>query len=172
MNFFQLFYRHLLAAMTVCLLLPASSALAATLDMARLGTVANYSGKLIDGKPYSLAEQRGKVVVVIFWATWCPYCKADMPRLQKLYETYRKRGLTVLAISIDDSAREVRAYLKGKHFTFPVAWRHTPGTRDNFIPFIRGTPTFYLLDKKGRMVRKSIGSTPMEELVGWIEPLL
>jgi thiol-disulfide isomerase/thioredoxin len=65
----------------------------------------------LDGKPHTLSEYRGKVVVLNFWATWCPACKEELPSLQKLARSYRDRGLIVVAIS-DEPTFVIRSFVQ------------------------------------------------------------
>jgi len=66
---------------------------------------------LLDGRKISLAELRGKVVLVNFWATWCPYCRHEMPDMDEFYRDYRARGFEIVALSQDDDAETVRRFM-------------------------------------------------------------
>lgn len=76
----------------------------------------------IDNKEVHLADLKGKVVVLSFWATWCGPCKEEMPHLQKMYDKYKEQGFVVLSISSDDArtASRVKPFIRSKGFTFPV----------------------------------------------------
>ena len=69
-------------------------------------------GTLINGKKFSTAGWKGHVVVVDFWATWCPWCRAQMPDLEKMYGKYHSRGLEMVGVSLSSTAVAVRNYLK------------------------------------------------------------
>ena len=75
----------------------------------------------LDGKKWTLKELRGKVVVVNFWATWCPPCRKEMPDLEALYTILKEKGLVILAIS-DEVADKVKPFIEEKKYTFPVLW--------------------------------------------------
>ncbi len=75
----------------------------------------------LDGREFDLARERGHVVLVNFWATWCSPCRAEMPLLEAFYRRYRGRGLVVLALSIDTPAGAVRARRIMRKFTYPAA---------------------------------------------------
>jgi peroxiredoxin len=104
-----------------------------------------------------LSDLRGQVVLLNFWATWCPPCRAEMPSMQSLYQDYRGKGFEILAISSDTRGEEVVApFVDRLGLTFPVLLdpRDSVGTRIG----VRGIPTSYLLDKQGRVVGLDIGA--------------
>ncbi len=75
----------------------------------------------LQGKPLSLGELRGKVVLVNFWATWCLPCQWEMPLMEKLYQAYKGRGFVVVAISLDqEGAPVVKPFVAEKKLTYPV----------------------------------------------------
>ncbi|HSD59994.1 MAG TPA: TlpA disulfide reductase family protein [Burkholderiales bacterium] len=110
---------------------------------------------LVDGQMLRAADLQGKVVLVAFWATWCPVCVREMPDLEKLHQTYAARGFAIVAVSLDDSVKEVKDYLRTAGLSFPVtmasdAWRGSFGA-------IRGTPTLFLIDRHGTVRGKYVG---------------
>jgi thiol-disulfide isomerase/thioredoxin len=75
----------------------------------------------LSGTPARLADHRGEVVLLNFWATWCPPCRAEMPSMEKLYQAYRDRGLVILAISGDRAGRSVvESFVQERGVTFPI----------------------------------------------------
>ena len=128
------------------------------------GETAKLETVQLDGTPLSLDRLKGKVVMVNFWATWCPVCRAEMPGWQKFYDTNKSRGFELIAMSIDDDQADIKNHLKGKPFTFPVAWRWDDKTDDNFGDII-GTPTLFVVGKDGKVVwtkrgRVTAGDSP------------
>lgn len=119
-------------------------------------------GKTIDGKAYSLEQERGKIVMVSFWATWCPTCRSEMPEMRINYEKWRSKGFELVTVSIDDNMKDIEQYDALIQQTVPVKqqfprlWRKQPGLTDNFGA-IRGTPTHFLLDKKGQLLNTFVG---------------
>jgi cytochrome c biogenesis protein CcmG, thiol:disulfide interchange protein DsbE len=119
-------------------------------------------GMSLDSKPFTLEQELGKVVMVTFWATWCPTCRAEMPELRANYEGWRSKGFNLVTVSIDDSMRDIEQYDKLIQQTVPVKqqfprlWRGQPGLVDNFGR-VRGTPTHFLLNKKGELVQRYQG---------------
>jgi peroxiredoxin len=89
---------------------------------AAVAGVPDFTVTTLDGKVLHLADLRGQVVVVDYWATWCGPCRTAMPHLQKLYDTYKSQGVTVLALSVDQKGPEVvKPFIQRSGFTFPVA---------------------------------------------------
>ncbi len=115
-------------------------------------TLRNLQGQVI-----RLSNLRGQVVLLNFWATWCPPCRAEMPSMQALYQDYREKGLAILAISSDVEGKDrVVPFIEKHGFSFPVLVdpRNVVGTRLR----LRGIPMSYLLDKQGRVVGRDVGA--------------
>ncbi len=109
----------------------------------------------LDGKSVDLAALKGRVVLIDFWATWCPPCRAEIPHFQALYMKYQPR-LQILGLAMDqDGAGTVTAFVKAQGMTYPVAL----GTEalGNAYGGIRGIPTTFLIDKQGRIAKKYFG---------------
>ena len=107
----------------------------------------------MDGKPWSLKDQRGKVVVLNFWATWCPPCRKEMPDLEKLYQQFKEQGLVILAIS-DEDAGKVKPFVAGEKVTYPVLL--DPGRKVNELFQVEGIPKTFVYDRNGKLVAQSI----------------
>lgn len=111
---------------------------------------------ILDGKPIHLSDLRGKVVVLNFWATWCPPCVEETPSLNDLQTRIAPMGGMVLGVSVDDDEQAYEQFLKTNNVTFPT-FRDTTKS----IPTSYGTSMFpetYLIDRQGRIARKIIGS--------------
>ena len=80
----------------------------------------NFALDTLNGDPTALADYEGNVIVMNFWATWCPPCRAEMPGLNRFYETHRDEGLVILAINAEESAETIRPFIDANEFTFPV----------------------------------------------------
>ncbi len=110
----------------------------------------------LDGGAMRFSTLQRKVVLLNFWATWCPPCRKEMPSMERLHQDYRERGLVVLALSQDQaSARTVRAFVDELRITFPV-WhdRDRSVSRQYSIP---GVPTSYLVGRDGRIAYRVFG---------------
>jgi peroxiredoxin len=107
----------------------------------------------MDGKTYSLAGLKGRIVLLNFWATWCPPCRKEMPDMDKLYRAYEGRGLTVIAVSDEDRAT-VEQYLAKNSYSFPVAL--DTGRKVNTAFGIDGIPKSFIFDREGRLAAQTI----------------
>jgi len=117
-----------------------------------------------------LQANKGKVVLVDFWATWCAPCRAEMPKIAKLADSLKAKGLVVLTISADDPEQEADAlkFLKQSGVAMPSYVRRAKND-DKFInaidPKWQGAlPAMFLYDKTGKRVKSWVGETPVSEL--------
>ena len=124
------------------------------------GVVPVFSYELLDGGQISSEQLGGKVVLVNFWATWCPPCRVEMPLLQQMAERHAEEGLVVLGLSRDlDGPEKVRAFLTERGITYPVAIVGSDAER--LFGGVRGYPTSFLLDRSGRIRHKALGPLAM-----------
>jgi thiol-disulfide isomerase/thioredoxin len=106
--------------------------------------------ELIDGRILTARELQASAVVAQIWASWCPFCGAQNPHVQKLYDLHKSRGLLVVAFSIDKTAQAARDYVARRGYTFPVAMA-TPQV-DAWFGRRRTLPETYVVDRAGRVV--------------------
>lgn len=140
--------QKLLLALTGALLLAAVPARAQTAG--EVGSVVAWRDvTLLDGRTLKAAELKGNAVVVQIWASWCPFCAAQNPHVQKLHDAYSNRGLQVLAFSIDQTEHAAREYLAKRGYTFNVAMRSADVDRWFGHPAV---PKTYVVDAKGKIV--------------------
>ncbi len=107
----------------------------------------------LKGRKWSLQELRGKVVLVNFWATWCPPCRKEMPDMQALFERFGPRGLVILAISDEDLAK-VEPFLAAQKYTYPILL--DPGRKVNELFAVEGIPKSFLYGRDGKLVAQAI----------------
>ena len=117
----------------------------------------SFTLKDIDGKTHTLAEYRGKVVLVNFWATWCPPCRAEMPSIERLYASMKGKPFVVLALDQGESVDSVFAFM-GQLSPSPTFSVLLDGKTQTAHAFgVMGIPSSYLIDKQGRIVAQAIG---------------
>jgi len=114
---------------------------------------ANFTLADLDGKSWTLRDLRGKVVLVNFWATWCPPCRKEMPDLETLYQRFGPQGLVILGISDEDTAT-VQPFVIQHKVTYPILL--DPGRKVNELFQIDGIPKTFIYDREGKMVTQSI----------------
>jgi thiol-disulfide isomerase/thioredoxin len=118
-------------------------------------TVPALAMRDLDGRPLSSADWRGKVVIVNFWATWCPPCRAEIPDLVALQNKYRDR-LVIIGVSQDEGSVEVvKQFVAAHQMNYPVVMM-TPEI-DQAFPGIRALPTSFILDRESRVVQRHVG---------------
>jgi thiol-disulfide isomerase/thioredoxin len=114
---------------------------------------ADFTLSDLNGKPWTLHELKGRVVLVNFWATWCPPCRKEMPDLDTLYKRFKDQGLVVLAVD-DEEAAKVTPFLQNKPVSYPVLL--DPGRKVNDMFRIDGIPKSFIYDREGKLVAESI----------------
>jgi peroxiredoxin len=107
----------------------------------------------LQGKAWHLQDLRGRVVLVNFWATWCPPCRKEMPDLDALYNKFKDHGFVVLAIS-DEAAAKVSPFIAERKISYPVLL--DPGRKVNDAFIVEGIPKSFVYDRNGKMVAQSI----------------
>ncbi len=122
----------------------------------KLATAKNFT--LIDGAnaSFSLSDYKGKAVVVIFWATWCPYCAKVMPGLEKYYQRYKTKGLEIIAVNIMEDGDPV-AHMKSKGFSYRLGLE---GDRVAEQWQVTGTPTLFFINRAGEILAQNQISAP------------
>ncbi|MDB5097947.1 MAG: alkyl hydroperoxide reductase [Cyanobacteria bacterium RYN_339] len=124
-----------------------------------------------DGKVQKLSDLKGKVVVVDFWATWCPPCRAEIPDFVALQKQYGPKGLQIVGVSVDKGGTaEVVKFMKANSINYPILM--SDGATESAYGGIRAIPTTFLIDKKGNVAHKFIGGTARDVFEKEIKALL
>ncbi len=110
-----------------------------------------------EGKqPVSLAELRGRVVLLNFWATWCPPCREEMPSMERAHKEFGGQGLAILAVNIQESPKQVARFMRDFRLSFPALLDADGKVSQRYQ--VRGLPTTYLIDRTGRVVGQAVGA--------------
>jgi peroxiredoxin len=108
------------------------------------------------GQTITLSKYRGKVVILNFWATWCPPCKAEIPGFISLYEKYRLKGLEIIGISIDQAGwNVVHNFIQEFEINYPVVMANRKVIQN--YGGIQSIPITFIVDRKGRIYTKLMG---------------
>jgi peroxiredoxin len=133
-------------AITLVLVAAAGACLAAVVPQA---PAPDFTLKSLEGKNMRLAEQRGNVVLVNFWASWCGPCKVEMPHLNKLYDKYRATGFTMLGVNVDEDPRTASAAATKLAMRFPVLF--DANKQVSKLYDLQSMPATVLIDRDGRV---------------------
>ncbi|NTV12657.1 MAG: TlpA family protein disulfide reductase [Desulfobulbaceae bacterium] len=131
-----------------------------------------FAGETVNGLgKFDSATLQGKVVLVNFWATWCPPCRKEIPSLVKLQESYRSKGLVVVGVSMDEGGRTmVGKFLEKQGVNYPVIIGDSSVAKG--FGGVIGVPASFLVDRKGELIRRFDGYASEEELREELEKLL
>jgi peroxiredoxin len=123
----------------------------------------------LNGKNVSLADFKGKVVILDFWATWCPPCRKEIPDFVTMQKEYGARGVQVVGVALDELPK-VQAFVQENGMNYPVLM----GTDAVVARYggIEGIPTTFIIDRKGKIVERFEGFRPRSVFVDAITPLL
>lgn len=125
---------------------------------------------LQDGQPIKLSQFQGKVRLVVFWATWCPPCIAEIPSLISLQTELGPKGLQIIGISLDDGPEAVMSLHQKVSFNYPIVLG-TQETVESYGNF-PGVPTSFLIDRHGKIISMIPGMVPEDQLKELIESAL
>jgi peroxiredoxin len=121
----------------------------------------DFTLKDLQGRAFKLSENRGKPVLLVFGATWCPYCVQEIPRLKEIFAKYAPQGVAVVNIDIEESQAKVARFAEKHKLPYRVLLDETAAVAKNYG--VRGVPNFTLLDKDGVVACRQCSS---------VEPLL
>lgn len=113
----------------------------------------DFSVNGLDGKPLSLANCKGKVVLISFWATWCPPCQAEVPNIVATYNKYHSQGFDIIGVSLDEDRQKLLSFIKNNNMTWPQyfdgqSWQNKLAMKYG----VEAIPATYLLDTNGVII--------------------
>ncbi|MDH3948665.1 MAG: TlpA family protein disulfide reductase [Gammaproteobacteria bacterium] len=124
---------------------------------------ADFTLNDIDDNIHRLSDYRGKVVIVNFWATWCPPCRFELPSMEKLWQAVQKKDVVMLAINIGEDADTIFTFTTDYPVTFPLLMDHDSSVIKRYP--VLGVPTSFVLDPKGRIIYRAVGTREWDDKV-------
>lgn len=122
-----------------------------------------YSSAYLGGKTFDLASEKGQVVLLNVWATWCGPCRVEIPELQTLHDKYQKRGFKVIGVSVDETAEDaVKQFVDEEKVRYPVAF--DPDGKVATILQTTVLPTSVIIDRSGKIVWRRVGRVRPNDL--------
>ncbi|MGD0259953.1 MAG: TlpA disulfide reductase family protein [Verrucomicrobiota bacterium] len=126
----------------------------------------DFAEKDVAGKPLSVANYKGKVLLLDFWATWCPPCRAELPNVLKTFAAYHKQGFEIIGISLDKDQEKLTSFTKEKNMTWPqyfdgLVWQNKLAVKYG----VNSIPATYLLDGQGTIIGKDLRGEALDQAV-------
>jgi len=121
----------------------------------RAKSAEDFTLAALNGGTFSLADQRGKIVLINFWATWCPPCLEEMPAMERLWQKHKDSGFVLVAVSVDTDPKKVVPFVTEHKLTFPIALDPSMGVADKYG--VRALPSSFIVDKGGLMAGLALG---------------
>jgi len=153
---------------------PAAMAAEQAAPLARRLPAPDFTLPDVEDKTHRLADYRGKVVLLNFWATWCPPCRKEMPSMQRLWEKFRGRDFAILAVDVGEDEERVFAFTLELDIPleFPLLLDRDGKVMERWP--VRGLPTTFILDREGRIAYQAIGGREWDapELVAIMQGLM
>lgn len=130
----------------------------------------DFTLKDMNGADFKLAEQKGKVILMNFWATWCAPCLVEIPEFVKFYEEKKAQGFVIVGVLTEDSGENLRAFATEKKMNYPLVLTK-PELEDAYGP-IFGLPTSVLIARDGSVCKRHFGPISREQLEREVKSLL
>jgi thiol-disulfide isomerase/thioredoxin len=132
--------------------------------------IPDFTMPSISGEPWTMSKQKGSVVLVNFWATWCPPCRAETPALVKVAGRYRSQGFHIAGVTMDDDPDAVVPdFVRRYNVNYPIL---VPEAGSPVTAAIETLPVSFLVDKAGRIARTYMGMVDDDQLEADIAALL
>ncbi len=130
-----------------------------------IGSSPEFSGVTLDGKEVSLDDYKGKVVMIDFWATWCPPCIAETPYMKDAYAKYHEKGFEIIGISLDRKLDPLKKYIVKNEITWPMIYDQDQKKSIADKLSVTVTPSIFILDKTGKVIAMNVRGPALEKLL-------
>lgn len=148
--------RYLISSALACLLLLVSCSSNSQAGKEQTAGPKDFTLTSLDGEEITFSKLRGKVVIIDFWATWCPPCRNSIPVFSNFFNKYKDRGFTVLGISVEDRAI-LEKYRDQHNIPYPILL----GNKEIYRAYdIQAIPKMFIIDKKGKIRKTQLGFAP------------
>lgn len=132
-----------------------------------VGSHPEFSATTLTGETVTLSDYRGQVVMLNFWATWCPPCRAEMPNIEAAYEQYQSQGFQVLAINNAESPAQIAPFASSLGLRFPVVLDTDARLQRQFA--LTGYPTSLFIGRSGEVYASHYGMVSPQQLDSYIQ---
>ena len=149
--------RNRIAALAAAILTLALPAWAAAADV----QAPAFTLQSVDGKTVSLAQFKGDVVMINFWASWCGPCRQEMPLLDNIYKQYKDMGFTLIGVNVEPDSSSANAWLKKTPVSYPILY--DPNSQVSQLYQVQAMPTTVIIDRKGIVRYVHNGYLPGDE---------
>ena len=136
-------------------------------------TAPDFISENLRGGNTGMADYKGKIVLLNFWATWCMPCRAEMPGMETLWQNYKEQGLVIAAVSVDEGSRgRIETFSKLFDLSFPILL--DPESKVSDLYKVSNMPTSFLIDRNGKIVSRIVGTEEWTspEAIQLVEKLL
>jgi thiol-disulfide isomerase/thioredoxin len=139
-------------------------------ELSEQTTAPDFNLQTLNGATLKLSDYKGKVVLLDFWATWCPPCVASIPGIEKLHHAYKDKGLVVIAVSLDDGGWDsVRSFVAQNRISYQVL-KGTDAVSADY--HVRTIPMMLIIGKDGRILKRYLGYGGDEDMENDIKAIL
>jgi peroxiredoxin len=121
----------------------------------KVATPPDFTALTLSGAPARLADTKGKIVILNFWATWCPPCKAEMPSLEALWKAMKDKDFTIMGVSGGESLETVKSFVEAGGYSYPIFADPSNGIAAKYG--VRAIPTTLILNKDGGVIASKVG---------------
>jgi cytochrome c biogenesis protein CcmG/thiol:disulfide interchange protein DsbE len=130
----------------------------------------NFTLAQLDGRPITLSQLHGQIVVINFWASWCTDCQVEQAALDRTWQQFQNSGVVVIGVNFEDTTTDARNYVQSAGVTYPIV--EDAGSRTALAYGLRGVPETFVVNRSGHIVNHLIGPVDASQLTSEINSML